>query len=130
MLRRLGFVLTVMVVVGTGLGVGSALASEFRPYSAPGEWFAPNHAESGYYDDVCWNWVNNTFSKSPTAWGVITFIDGSGGWRYGRQGYGVLARNLTWSEAYLVRKKPYCRNTTWSGYTGGCYGYIESASCA
>ena len=117
------------VVAFGGFGISSALAAEFRPYSAPGEWFSPGHAESGYYDETCWNWVNNTFSKSPTAWGLITFIDSSGNWRYGKQGYSVLRRDLTWSEAHIGRKKPYCRNNTWSGYTGGCFGYIESASC-
>jgi hypothetical protein len=122
-------VVALAVVALGGFGVGSALAAEFRPYSAPGEWFQPGHTESGYYNDFCSNWVNNTFSKSPSAWGLITFIDPSGNWMYGKQGYDILRRNLTWSESWGT-KKPMCRNNAWYGYQGGCFGYMERVQCA
>jgi hypothetical protein len=112
-----------------GLGVGSALGAEFRAYSATGEWFQPGDAESSYFNGPCWVWVNNTFSKSPTAWGLITFIEPSGSWTYGKQGYDILRRNLTWPEAWGTRK-PYCRNNAWYGYHGGCFGYVEPVQCA
>jgi hypothetical protein len=127
-LRRLRYTIALGLLAAGALGAGTALPAEFRPYSATGEWFQPGHTESGYYNSVCWNWVNNTFSKSPTAWGLITFIDQSGNWNHGMQGYDILRRNLTLSESWGT-KKPMCRNNAWYGYQGGCFGYMERVQC-
>lgn len=129
-MQRIASVLVAALVGVSGFAVGTAAAAEyFIGYSAPGEWFSPGEMYSSYYD-WCGNWTENTFSKGASAYGLITFIDPSGNWRYGKQGTGVLTRRLTLAERLAVRKKPHCRNNSGSGFQGGCLAYIEPGQCA
>ena len=88
LVRRIACVLT-LALVSALAGAGAGWAATFAPYTGPGEWFWSGRQAAGYYD-ACNYWVNNTFSKSGSAYGLITFIDVNGGWNYGKQGVGVL----------------------------------------
>ena len=126
--KRVACALALAVVSALG-GAGAGWAADWVPYTGPGEWFWSGRGVSAYYDH-CGYWVNNTFSKAPSAHGLITFIDLGGNWSYGKQGTGVLRRTLTAAESRPWVKKPFCRNNSAVGYQGGCYGYIEPETCA
>lgn len=129
-MKRLRVSLAVTVIAISGFAVGAATAGEtFVGYSPPGEWFSSGEMYSSFYD-WCGNWTENTFSKGASAHGLITFIDPSGNWRYGKQGAGPLTRRLTYAERTAIRKKPHCRNNSGTAYQGGCLAYIESTGCA
>lgn len=128
MKRRVVTIAVVLLVVA-GVGAGTGAAAYFEGYSAAGEWFSPGEMYGSGYD-WCRYWVNNTFSKGSSAHGLITFIDVNGNWRYGKQGTGVLSRDLSWAETYGWRKKLHCRNNSSVGYQGGCFGLYEPAQCA
>ena len=126
MLRRIGYAVAVGLVALCAFGAGSSLSAEFRAYTGGGDWFPAGWGTSGEYDSFCeFRWVENRFSKSPTAWGVIAFIDTGGGWSYSTQGYSVLSRQVPYDVSTTYTKKPHCRNNTWSGYQGGCYGFVQ-----
>jgi len=127
--ERLVLAIAAGIVALTCFGMGSALAADWKPYTKPGEWFPPGRGESSFYD-FCGKWVNNTFAKSSTGWGLITFIDLNGNWSYGKQGAGTLSRDLSLSVSRTWIKKPHCKNNSGSGYQGGCFGYTEPQQCA
>jgi hypothetical protein len=122
-------VVALAVVALGGFGVGSALAADWKPYTGPGEWFQPGRSASGFYD-YCGLWVNNTFAKSETGWGLITFINPNGNWSYGVQGRGTIRSNLSLAQSRGWVKKPHCKNNSGAWYQGGCFGYIEPQQCA
>lgn len=130
MTRRLSLALAVALTALAALGVGTGLAKdEFHGYTRPGEWFSPGEMYSGFYD-WCGFWKENVFSKGSGAYGLITFIDLSGRWHYGKQGLGVLTRQLSFAERRAFVKKPHCRNSSSATYQGGCFAIIEIAQCA
>jgi hypothetical protein len=116
-----------LVLVVAAIGAGSAGATRyFYGYSAPGEWFSPGEGYGSVYDHFCGPWVNNTFSKAQSAWGLITFIDTGGGWNNSVQGGGVLSRDLSVSYSRGWTKKLHCKNNRTVGYQGGCFGIRDS----
>lgn len=127
-MQRLTKALVVALAALASLGAGRAAAETFVPYTWPGTWFGPGDMYSGYYDWCGW-YNNNTFSKGQGAWGLIAFIDTSGNWRYGKQGYGVLSRDLTYAERRAFVKKPHCRNNSSAVYQGGCFAIRDDAQC-
>ena len=124
-MKRVGTALAVVVLALTSFGVGSA-AAYVVPYAGPGEWFAAGQGRSTDYDWCGW-WTENNFAKSPSAWGLVTFITPGGGWRYSVQKYGHIFRTLP---EYHWFKKLHCKNNTGSGYQGGCWGDRQPAQCA
>jgi hypothetical protein len=122
-------IVAVLIVAVSGFGVGSACAAEWEPYTQGGQWFPPGAAAHSYYD-FCGRWVNNTFAKSETGWGLITFIDTNGGWNHSVQGRGTIRRDLTLAQSRGWVKKPFCRNNSSAWYQGGCFGFIEPTNCA
>jgi hypothetical protein len=106
----------------------TAHADTWRGYAGPGEWFSAGEGHGSTYDhQACWFWIDNTFAKAPSAWGLVTFINTSGGWSYTRQAYGNIFRVLpehTW------QKKLHCKNNSGSAYQGGCFGYLRNYPCA
>jgi hypothetical protein len=125
-MTRLAAALVFMLVAFAGFGVGTA-AAYFEPYAGPGESFSPGEGHGSVYDHACGRWAENFFNKAPSALGLMTFIDPSGNWSNGAQGYGGLYRKLTnpiWS------KKLHCKNTSGSTYAAGCYGNRVSYQCA
>lgn len=126
-MRRL---IAALAVAALGaFGVGSALGASWVPYTGAGEWFPPGRSASAFYDH-CGLWVNNTFAKSETGWGLITFIKTNGSWSYSVQGRGTIRRDLTLAESRGWVKKPHCKNNSTAWYQGGCFGFIEPTQCA
>jgi hypothetical protein len=111
-----------------GLSATVASAAEYAlGYTQAGEWFDPGEGHGSGYDGVCGRWFENNFPKATNAWGLITFIDTSGGWNYSKQGYGVLGRTLT---SVHWTKKMHCKNNSGTRYQGGCWGYYRTYPCA
>jgi hypothetical protein len=116
-------VAVVALVLG-GMAVGSG-AAYIEPYTGAGDWFSPGQARASQYD-WCRYWTGNNFAKGSSAWGLVTFITPSGGWRYTVQKYGHIFRSISFD--YRWSKKLYCRNTSSVGYTGGCWGDREDTT--
>ena len=116
-MRRLSTAIAVLAVALAGLGVGTG-AAYIEPYTGPGEWFSAGQGRSSGYD-WCNYWTGNNFAKGAGAWGLVTFITPSGGWRYSVQKYGNIFRALA---DYRWTKKLHCKNNSGSGYQGGCWG--------
>ncbi len=123
--RCLAAVLLGLVIVLAGFGA-IARADTVYGYAGPGEWFSVDEGHGSGYDSACRAWIDNNFAKAPSAWGLVTFIDPSGGWNYTQQGYGNIFRvlpNHNW------KKKLHCRNNSRSVYQGGCFGFIRQYPC-
>jgi len=127
-MKRFATTVAALALAVAGFGVGTAAAEIFRPYTAAGEWFSPGEMYGGDYDWCGW-WTENNFSKGPSAYGLITFIDVRGNWHFGKQGLGWLRRVLTSTEQRAFVKKPHCRNNSGAGYQGGCFAFIQEAQC-
>ncbi|MGH3066054.1 MAG: hypothetical protein ACRDOF_07085 [Gaiellaceae bacterium] len=128
-MKHIAAAFVVTLVALAGFGAGSALAADWKPYTGPGEWFPPGRSASSSYD-YCAPWISNTFAKSPSGWGLITFIDVNGNWSYGKQGNGTIRRELTLSVSRTWVKKPFCKNNSGFTYQGGCFGFVEPQQCA
>jgi hypothetical protein len=116
-MRRLAIATAVTALALAGFGVGAGVAS-IVPYTGAGDWFAPGQGRSSNYD-WCHYWTGNNFAKGSSAWGLVTFITPSGGWRYSVQKYGTIFRTLS---DYRWTKKLHCKNNSNAGYQGGCWG--------
>jgi hypothetical protein len=101
----------------------AALAIEVRYFNG---YMPVNGQDTDIYESqssICgFEWVANSMDKSDLYTGQVVFIDGSGNWYLGAQGYGnigVLAgpRN----------DKPLCRNNYWQGYNALCYADYQRA---
>ena len=114
--RTLATAAATLALAGVGAGTGAAY---IEPYTGAGDWFSPGQARASQYD-WCIYWTGNNFAKGESAWGLVTFITPSGGWRYTVQKYGNIFRSI--SSDYRWTKKLYCRNTSSVGYRGGCWG--------
>ena len=104
-----------------------ARADTVYGYAGPGAWFSPGDGYGSVYDNPCYPWIDNNFAKSSSSWGLVTFIDTSGGWNYTRQAYGNIFRDLP-NNAWI--KKLHCKNNSGTRYQGGCFGFRRSYSCA
>jgi len=124
-MQRLGTVLTVAVVAFAAFGV-AARADTVYGYAGPGEWFSPGEGHGSVYDNLCGRWVDNNFAKPANAWGLVTFINPSGGWSYTQQAYGNIFRDLP---NHQWAKKLHCKNNSGSTYQGGCFGFRRQYSC-
>jgi hypothetical protein len=124
-MRKLSTAIALLAIVLAGFGVGTAVAS-IEPYTGAGDWFSPGQGRSSGYD-WCRYWTGNNFAKSASAWGLVTFINTSGGWRYSVQKYGNIFRPIS---DYRWTKKLHCKNNSSVGYQGGCWGdRQDSGSC-
>jgi len=97
-------------------------------YAGPGAWFSPGDGYGSTYDTFCYPWMDNNFAKSASSWGLVTFIDRSGGWSYTKQGYGNLLSDLP--QASWVSRKLHCKNNSGTRYQGGCFGFRRNSPCA
>jgi hypothetical protein len=121
--------LVTLLLVGAAVlvfGV-TARADTVYGYAGPGEWFSVGEGHGSNYDYPCGHWVDNNFAKAGNAWGLVTFIDTSGGWNYTQQGYGNIFRQLP---NHQWKKKLHCKNNSGSAYQGGCFGFMRSYQCA
>jgi hypothetical protein len=127
-MRKLATAFAVLALALASLGVGAA-AAYIQPYTGPGVWFSAGQARSSDYDWCGGYWTGNNFAKAPTALGLATFIKPSGSWSNGIQKYGNIFNSLS---SYSWIKKPYCKNSSGTGYQGGCWGDRQdnSGSCA
>lgn len=126
-MRHVALVGVIAVAAFAAVGVRAGFADTVSGYAGPGEWFSPGEGHGSYYDNICRRWVDNNFAKGSGAWGLVTFINPSGGWSYTKQGYGNIFRPLptnNWT------KKLHCKNNSSSGYQGGCFGFIRQYQCA
>lgn len=124
-MKRLATALVLAVVALAGFGVGTG-AAYIEGYAGPGEWFSPGEGHGSAYD-WCRYWTGNNFAKGPNAWGLVTFINTSGGWSYTTQKYGNIFRPLT---SFKWTKKLHCKNNSGSTYQGGCWGdRLDSGTC-
>ncbi|HSI98627.1 MAG TPA: hypothetical protein VK926_09705 [Gaiellaceae bacterium] len=129
-MKRLAAVWFVALALA-GVGVGTGIAATYYGYTAPGAWFPAGAGAGSAYDSFCGPWVENTFSKAWSSYGLITFIDTGGGWNLSKQGYGPLTRSISISESRTWRKKLHCKNNSSSAYQGGCFGIREwDSGCA
>jgi len=122
-MRRRRVAVAVAAVALGGFGAGNALAY-IEPYTGAGDWFGAGQGRSSDYD-WCRYWTGNNFAKAQSAWGLVTFITPSGGWRYSVHQYGNIFRSI--SSDYRWTKKLYCRNSSAVGYQGGCWGNRDDA---
>jgi len=125
-MRRVAIVASVCAVALGGMA-GAGLADSVHGYAGPGEWFDPGEGHGSSYDSICGRWVDNNFAKGQGAWGLITFINPSGGWSYTQQGPGNLFGSLP---NHRWTKKLHCKNNRSSTYQGGCFGFIRNYPCA
>ncbi|HUG64514.1 MAG TPA: hypothetical protein VMK83_04785 [Gaiellaceae bacterium] len=127
-MRKLATALAVMTVALASFGVGAA-AAYIEPYTGPGVWFSAGQGRAGQYDWCGGYWTGNNFAKASSALGLATFIKPSGSWSNGIQKYGNIFNTLS---SYSWHKKPYCKNSSGTGYQGGCWGDRQdnSGSCA
>jgi hypothetical protein len=125
MTRLLVALALVAAVLMTAFG-GVARADSVYGYAGPGAWFAAGDGRGSSYDSPCYPWINNNFAKSNTSWGLVTFIDTSGGWNYSKQAYGNIFRDLP-NVAWI--KKLHCKNNSSVRYQGGCFGFRREYSC-
>jgi hypothetical protein len=116
-------VTVLMAVFGT-----TAHADTVYGYAGPGAWFSPGDGYGSSYDTLCYPWIDNNFAKSSSSWGLVTFIDQSGGWSYSKQAYGNIFRELPASA--WGYKKLHCKNTSSARYQGGCFGFRRYSTCA
>ena len=117
-------------LVLAGAGIGTGLAATVYGYTPPGAWFPPGAGAGSQYDHYCGPWVENTFAKQWSSYGLITFINTSGGWNLTKQGYGTLTRAISIADSRTWPKKLHCKNTSTRTYQGGCFGLRESiAGC-
>lgn len=117
--RRVATVAAAVALAGFGAGNGAAY---IEPYTGAGDWFAAGQGRSSPYDG-CHYWSGNNFAKPGSAWGLVTFINSSGSWRYTVYRYGDIFRTI--SSDYRWKKKLYCKNSSAVGYRGGCWGDKE-----
>ena len=115
----------VAVVLLTAFGA-TAHADSVYGYAGPGEWFSAGEGHGSGYDNPCYSWIDNNFAKSSSSWGLVTFINTSGGWNYTKQAYGNIFRELP-NSAWI--KKLHCLNNSGTGYQGGCFGFKRQYSC-
>ncbi len=125
-MRMFATTLLLAVVVFAAMG-GAARADYVYGYAGPGEWFSPGEGHGSAYDNLCGKWVDNNFAKPSNAWGLVTFINTSGGWSYTQQAYGYIFRSLP---NHHWTKKLHCKNNTGATYQGGCFGFRRAYSCA
>src|SRR5262249_51232165 len=120
-------VTSMLVALASLAAFGVARADTFYGYAGPGEWFSVGEGHGSAYDNACGVWVENDFAKASSAYGLVTFINPSGGWNYTKQGYGNIFRpldNVQWT------KKLHCKNNSGSAYQGGCFGFVRTFPCA
>jgi hypothetical protein len=122
-MRRVAIAIAVLAVALAGFGVGTA-AAYIEPYTGGGDSFAPGQGRSSGYD-WCHYWTGNNFAKGANAWGLVTFITPSGGWRYTVQKYGNIFKSI--SSDFQWTKKLHCKNNSGSSYSGGCWGDRENS---
>lgn len=109
------------------LGAATARADTVYGYAGPGEWFSVGEGHGSAYDTPCYPWIDNNFAKSSSSWGLVTFINTSGGWSYTRQAYGNIFRTLP-NSAWI--KKLHCKNNSGSAYQAGCFAFRRYSPCA
>lgn len=120
-MRRRGVVVVLAAFVFAGFAAGNG-AAYIEPYTGAGEWFAAGQGRSSAYDG-CHRWSGNNFAKAASAWGFVTFINSSGSWRYTVSKYGNIFRSISFD--YQWKKKLLCKNSSNTGYQGGCWGDME-----
>ena len=122
------FLLALVVAAALALSAWGAIARAdyVYGYAGPGAWFSPGDGYGSAYDSPCYPWVSNNFAKSDSSWGLVTFINTSGGWSYTRQAYGNIFRDLP-SNAWI--KKLHCKNNSATRYQGGCFGFRRYVQC-
>lgn len=126
LMTRFTTALVAALVSLAGFGAGSGAAATFYGYTPPGAWFSPGAGAGSSYDNFCGPWVENTFAKGSSSYGLITFIDPGGGWNLTKQGYGTITRTISMYTSRTWRKKLHCKNNSTKTYQGGCFGFRES----
>jgi hypothetical protein len=128
MRRRRICLLLATAMIGAGIAA-STVSAYATVYAGPKTWL-PGWWEDSFYDGGNWPYPWNYNEMGPklddSCYGLcssrVTFIDGSGGWRYSiSNSFNWTFTSIPYPDYLFFKKKPYCRNNSDYTYDAECY---------